>query len=240
MSANSSCMFNENLTVESVQIGNENQKILIIDNLLKRPTDLVEFARKNEFEPYPCPRPGTGYPGVRLTPPAVYSDALMDLIKPILISEYDVPTGLELRKAVCSMSLTTVRPENLGSIQLTPHFDTSAYNQFAVLLYLCDEHHGGTAFYRHNATNYEVITVERSEGYTGIYFAELARREKRPVYFTESDEYFTKISQVNAKFNRMVIYRSCLIHSPYINNPEQSINSNPGTGRLTVNSFVAF
>lgn len=61
-----------------------------------------------------------------------------------------------------------------------------------------------------------------------------------PVYFTESDEYFTKFSQVNAKFNHMVIYRSCLINAPYITNPEQSIISDPGTGRLTVNSFVAF
>ncbi len=240
MSINSTSIFNENLSIDTVQIGEEKQKILIIDDLLKKPSDLVEFAKHNSFEPYPIPKPGTGYPGLRLTPPSTYSHALMDLIGPIIIKEYDIPAGLPLRKAVCSMSLTTIKPEHLGKIQLTPHFDTSAYNQFAVLLYLCDESHGGTAFYRHNATNFEVVTTERSNDYIGVYFSELEKRELKPAYFTESDQYFTKISVVNAKYNRMVIYRSCLIHSPYITNPERSVDDNPDTGRLTVNSFVAF
>lgn len=233
-------MINENLTIESIPIGKENQKILVIDDFLKAPSELVEFAKKNSFEPYPIPKPGTGYPGVRLTPPEDYSNALMAFIKPILIEAYGVPFGLEMRKAACSMSLTTTKPEDLGAIQLTPHFDTSAYNQFAILLYLCSELHGGTAFYRHNNTGYEVVTAARSNDYIGIYFSELDKKERKPAYFTDSDEFFTKISMVQAKYNRLIIYRSCLIHSPYISNPEKSVDSNPATGRLTVNSFVAF
>ena len=134
----------------------------------------------------------------------------------------------------------TTKPEDLGLNQRVPHFDTSDINQFAVLLYLCDQSHGGTAFYRHNATGLEFVTPQTCDQYLDTFFAELKENEPPKKYFSDSDEHFTKIGFLPAAVNRLVIYRSCVIHSPYLINTEHSINADPLTGRLTVNTFVAF
>lgn len=230
---------NKDLTVQSIFVGNEGQKIIIADNLLENPHGMVDFAAQNEnYERY------TGhcnfYPGIKLPAPKQYSDALMALIKPVLVNEYEgISADWEMNKADCAISLITIKPENLRKVQLTPHFDSANTYQFAILLYLCDDSHGGTAFYRHNATGYETITQDTRRNFEDHYFKEIEEKPQRREYFTESDEHFTRIGLVDAKFNRMIIYRSCLLHSPYINSAH-SINSNPRAGRLTVNSFVAF
>jgi hypothetical protein len=200
---------------------------------------MVDYASNNTFEPYPNLNSSKGYPGIRLIAPENYSHALMEIIKPILNKEFDIPDHLEMRRKGCVMSLITVKPENLGPLQATPHFDTSDFNHFAILLYLCNETHGGTAFYRHRATGLEIIKPETSDQYLDTYYAELNERRPLQKYFDDSNERFTKIAMVQARFNRMVIYRGCMLHTPYIN-PEHSINAEPKAGRLTVNSFVVF
>lgn len=44
---------------------------------------------------------------------------------------------------------------------------------------------------------------------------------------------------VQAEFNRMVIYKGSMLHAPYIDTAV-SIDPNPKTGRLTVNTFYDF
>lgn len=232
-------ILNNNLSVDTITTGITNQKILVIDNVLKTPEALVEFACNHPFVPYPTMQFNKGYPGIRLLAPADYSQSLMETIKPILTSEFDYPKDAELGKTECSISLMTVKPEDLALTQLTPHIDTNNFHQFAILLYLCNESHGGTAFYRHNATRLETITQDTSEAFIKHYFDEINHKRPKQEYFSESNEYFTKTGMVSVRFNRMVIYRSCLLHSSYIR-PERSIDTNPRTGRLTVNSFVAF
>lgn len=231
---------NKNLDIKVLNPANSIQKVIVIDNLLQNPEHLIEFAAQHSFEPYPGHTPGKGYPGVRLVPPNTYSQTIVDFIKPIINKEFGIADNIELRKSECAISLMTTQPEQLGPIQCVPHFDTSNVNQFAVLLYLCDKTHGGTAFYRHNATGLEFISAANSERYLDIFFAELNAKKPVQGYFTDSDERFTKIGFLPAALNRMVIYRSCVIHSPYLLNPAHSINPNPRTGRLTVNTFVAF
>ena len=231
---------NEKLSVKVVNPNSEAQKILIIDNLLEHAEHLIDFATTNTFEPYPKTTTGKGYPGIRLTPPQDYSQAITDFIKPLINKEFGIAENIEMRKSECAISLMTTKPEDLGPIQCVPHFDTSNVNQFAVLLYLCDKTHGGTAFYRHNATGFEFITAATSDHYLDIFFAELNKKRPLQAYFSDSDERFTKIGFLPAAVNRMVIYRSCTIHSPYLIDPALSINADPRTGRLTVNTFVAF
>lgn len=230
---------NENLQIQSFTVGNENQKIIVVDNLLQTPDTMIDYAvSKNEFERYKghC----NFYPGIRVPAPAEYSAALAPVVHSILLSEYEgIATDWELNKAECSLSLITVKPEDLRKVQSTPHFDSANPYQFAILVYLCNEAHGGTAFYRHNATNYETITHDIRKPFEDIYFKELEQTSVKKGYFKDSNEHFTKIGLVDAKYNRMIIYRSCLLHSPHIN-PNQSVDHNPRTGRLTINSFFAF
>ena len=229
----------DKISIDSIKIGNTQQKILVLDNVLKAPETMQAFAYANTFSPYPSMQFNKGYPGIRLSAPADYSQSLMETIKPILTSEYNYPSDSTIGKTECSISLMTVKPENLALTQLTPHIDTNNFHQFAILLYLCNDTHGGTAFYRHNATGLEIITPETSDVFIKSYFDELNNKKPKQEYFTDSNEYFTKTGVVDVRFNRMIIYRSCLLHSSHIR-PERSIDSNPRTGRLTVNSFVAF
>ncbi|BFM21584.1 DUF6445 family protein [Gilvimarinus japonicus] len=224
--------------VEIANFGNENQEVIIIDNFLKNPQALVDFAvQKGDFEQYQghC----NFYPGIRLPAPQEYSREIMPKIKSLLLSTYNgLSADWELNKADCMMSLITIKPENLRKVQSTPHFDSANPYQFAALLYLCNEDHGGTAFFRHNQTGYETIAFEDRKKFEAIYFNDIERAPVKRGYFSDSNEYFTRIGKVDAKFNRMVIYRSCLLHSALVG--DKSIDSNPKTGRLTVNSFVAF
>jgi hypothetical protein len=239
MAAHNPYGLNPDLSIKLLNIASNMQKVIVIENLLQNPQALIQFAAENNFEPYPRIASGKGYPGVRLTPPNEYSLPIAEFIKPIIQKEFGIIDDIEMRKSECAISLITTKPEDLGTVQRLPHFDTSNTNQFAALLYLCDGSHGGTAFYRHNATGLEFITPQTSEYYLNIFFAELEKQHPPPEYFSNSDERFTKIGFLPAAVNRMVIYRSCVLHSPYIN-PEKSVDSDPRTGRLTVNSFVAF
>ncbi len=231
---------NKNLSIKLLNTAHAIQKIIVIENLLEHPQALIDFATQHNFKPAPGQAAGKGYPGVQLVPPNTYSQLVTDFIKPLIQKEFDIAETLEMRKSECVISLMTTQPENLGPIQCVPHFDTSNVNQFAVLLYLCDQTHGGTAFYRHNATGLEFITAANSDRYLDIFFAELNAKKPAQGYFTDSDERFTKIGFLPAAVNRMVIYRSCVIHSPYLINLDKSINADPRTGRLTINTFVAF
>jgi len=240
MTAISPYALNQNLSIKLLNPAHAAQKIIVIENVLHNPQALIDFAAANSFKPSPRHVSGKGYPGVQLVPPNDYSLAITDFIKPLLQKEFGVDENLAMRKSECAISLMTIKPEDLGALQCVPHFDTSNINQFAVLLYLCDQTHGGTAFYRHNATGLEFVTPQTCDQYLDTFLAEQKAHPPAQKYFTDSDARFTKIGWLPAAVNRMVIYRSCVLHSPYLLNPEHSINADPRTGRLTVNTFVAF
>jgi hypothetical protein len=138
-----------------------------------------------------------------------------------------------------AFSLTTTSPEALGPLQRTPHFDASTPHYMAALLFLCDQTHGGTGFYRHNATGLQRITADNRERYLDVYHEEVNRRRPPARYFDRSDEQFTFLGMMPARFNRLVVYPGSLLHSACIN-PALSLSSDPRQGRLTVNTFYDF
>lgn len=223
--------------VQSVRIGEH--AVVFIDNFLQNPEALVEIASRSRFEPYPGVAERKGYPGVRAVAPAAYSAALTALMEPLIRQNFGVPEELALRKAECAFSLTTVAPGDLGPLQRTPHFDASTPHHMAVLLYLCNDEHGGTAFYRHKATGLQQVMPESREHFLDVYYDELNAHPPAPRYFDDSDANFEFLGMMPARFNRLVIYRGSLLHSAVVN-PQRSLTSNPRTGRLTVNSFYDF
>lgn len=230
---------NQNLSVQSVEVGNERQKVLIIDNIMINPEAMVNFAAENAGF-YLHKKEGNFYPGIRLPPPEGYFDSLMEVIRPVLNAEYKISDHAKTTKAECSISLVTLKPEELSKMQSLPHFDSINTNQFALLHYLCDEKHGGTAFYRNNLTNYETVTRERFEHYTTSFVDDIKKNgPPSQEYIVDTNERFTKMASVDLKYNRLIIYRSCLLHSGLID-AAVSVDPNPRTGRLTANTFVAF
>lgn len=225
--------------MQTLYVGNEHNKIIYFDNFLANPELLVDAASKSSFIPYPAAAQRKGYPGLRAAAPDVYGQLLRSRVVDIVRQEFSVPAGNQLSMLQEAMCLMTLPAAALGPLQTIPHFDASNPYFFATLLYLCDEEHGGTGFYRHNRTGYEAITPERCDNYLDVCYDELNgnRREKR--YFSESDEFFTKVGFIPARFNRLVIYPGCLLHSPNIFSGK-SISDDPRTGRLTANVFFSF
>jgi len=223
--------------IQSVTIG-EHQAI-IMDDFLLDPHDLLEVATRSVFTPYPNVESRKGYPGIRAEAPGEYSQSIAELLVPLIQTNFGVPEELPMRKSMCAFSLTTVPPSELGPLQRTPHFDASTPNHMAILLYLCDGRHGGTGFYRHNATGLQQITEATREHYLDTYYAEINAKRPAQRYYDQSDSQFTLLGMIPAKFNRMVIYRGSLLHSACVN-PALSLNANPRSGRLTVNSFYDF
>ena len=230
---------NKDLVVQSIRVGDEGEKILIIDNIMINPQVMVDFAaEKAGF--YLYKKEGNFYPGIRLPPPRGYYDSLMSVIRPILNAEYTIADTAKTIKDECSISLLTLKPEELSKMQSLPHFDSVNPHQFALLHYFCDAKHGGTAFYRSNLTGYETVIAERFEHYKTTFIKDLEDNgAPKSEYITDTNERFTRIGGVDVKYNRLIIYRSCLLHSACVD-PNFSINPDPRTGRLTANSFVAF
>jgi hypothetical protein len=223
--------------IQSVQVGEH--PVVFIDDFLEDPQALVELASAATFAPYPGVAEHKGYPGVRAAAPADYSAQLTALMEPLIRLNFGVPEVLELRKAECAFSLTTMQPGELGPLQRTPHFDASTPHHMAVLLYLCGPEHGGTAFYRHKATGLQQVTADNRENFLDVYYAELNARHPAPRYFDGSDEHFEFLGMMPARFNRLVVYRGSLLHSAVVN-PQLSISGDARRGRLTLNSFYDF
>lgn len=223
--------------IRSVQIGDHHA--VIIDNFLEQPEKLRDMAVTSQFEPYPKFEERKGYPGIRSRAPEGYTNPVTALLESVVRVNFNIPAHLPLRKSMCAYSLTTMLPTELGPLQCTPHFDASTPYHMAVLLYLCGEEHGGTGFYRHNATGLQRITEQNREHYLDVYYEEINARRPAQRYFDQSDQQFTFLGMVPAKFNRLVMYHGSLLHTACVN-PARSIDANPLTGRLTVNSFYDF
>lgn len=213
--------------------------VLCIDDFLATPQALIEFAGSTDFEPYPGMRERKGYPGVRAAAPEDYSLSLIDFAEPLIRQLFEVPANRAIRKSMCAMSLLTVPAELLGPLQRTPHFDSSTPYHIAALLYLCGPEHGGTAFYRHNATNFDRITPDTVDHYLDTYYQEINHKKPEQTFFRNDNCFFTQTGFIEAKFNRLVLYKGSLLHSAVVN-PQRSVDPNPTSGRLTVNTFFDF
>jgi hypothetical protein len=232
-------MINELLSLQILHMGEENNKVLCFDNFLTEPMQLVKFAQGANFTHYAAAAQRKGYPGVRTAAPVELGEQIRTHLESIVKHEYNIPAERKMKPLQDAMCMMTVPEVELGPLQRIPHFDASSPYFFAALLYLCDERHGGTGFYRHNHTGYEAITPERSERYLDISYDELNSKKTERRYFSESNELFTKVGFVSARFNRLVVYRGNILHSANILS-SISLNPDPRVGRLTANIFFSY
>ncbi|MBX3564054.1 MAG: hypothetical protein KF730_05690 [Sphingomonas sp.] len=216
-------------------IGAEREPLLQIDDLLCFPENLVDYAaREVTFQPVYGPE--GGYPGIRAPAPLDYVEAVVRGVDPLLRQAF----GLErarLANAECNFSLVTLAPEALAAAQRIPHVDTTSGLQFAFLHYLCRPDQGGTAFYRHRATGFEALTPERAAEYVAARATEAGRETTG--YIAGDTPHFEQTGAVEAAFNRLVIYRSRILHSGRIP-PGAALSGDPREGRLTANIFVTY
>jgi hypothetical protein len=224
-------------SVSLQRFGQEQERVLLVDNVLLDANALVDYASW-EVAFTPAGNPDGGYPGVRAPAPLNYVENVVRALSPIVERAFGLD-GVALSNVECSLSLTTTGPEYLTVQQRTPHIDTTYPLQFAWLHYLCPPGHGGTSFYRHRATGFETLDPARAQTYDAVRARELAERPPPLRYADARSDRYVAIGSCAATFNRLAIYRSCLLHSGDI--PQDvPLLADPRRGRLTANIFVNY
>lgn len=233
MQQNAVIMFNHAAKVECQLIGTEQTPLLIIDDLLIDSHWLQQQALAGDYQADPA----NFYPGIRCQTPALYQHALSVLL-PLLQRVY-APRAQQLRLLTSAFSLASTPAEQLKPIQMLPHFDTVEPLQLAMVHYLCDASHGGTAFYRHQSTGFERIDAARLPSYATLLKqqAMAARLHENPSYMSGDTELFRQIAKVEARVNRAIIYPGNLLHSGDIRLVGAKA-ADPAHGRLTISSFL--
>lgn len=228
---------NSRLAVSRRFIGEEGEPVLVIDGLMRHPQALVDYAAAEvSFEPA-GQAPG-GYPGIRAPAPLNYVSSTVRALDPIVREAFGL-VDVVLAHAECNFSLVTLPPGDLAPLQRIPHIDTVDPLQFAFLHFLCGAQFGGTAFYRHRATGFEALTAARQPVYEQARDRELAGLCGTASYIVGDTEHYEQIVSVEARFNRMLVYRSRVLHSGRID-PGAVLSSGPRRGRLTANVFVNY
>lgn len=214
--------------------GNEREPVLQLDGLMLDPRTLIDFAAAGQ--PFaPAYGPGGGYPGIRAPAPLPYVESVARGLDPLVREAFGLH-GVALAHADCNLSLVTLTAEQLVPLQRVPHIDTTYPLQFAFLHYLCAPELGGTALYRHRTTGFEALTPERLPRYETT---RLAETETPPGYITGDTTHFEQTAAFDAAYNRLLVYRSCVLHSGMIP-PGAALSPDPRQGRLTANIFLSY
>ena len=223
------------LTVRVEHVGAEQFPLLIIDNVVDRPHEIVEFAASA----CSLESPTDMYPGLRAPAPASYFDVLRKGLTAHVNAAYGLP-DLELGTATSYMCVVTTPPADLLPVQSMPHIDGDAPNSFSAVHYLCSSVYSGTSLYRHRRTAYELVPGFRHERYRSALEEELrGTAERARGYIDGDDALFERIGSTEVAFNRLVLYPSCALHSANIG-LDFAFDSDPRTGRFSINSQLQF
>jgi hypothetical protein len=215
------------------QIGLEQQPLLVVDDFIPQPEQLIRYAlQQGEVK-----QVAGLYPGLRSVAPSAFGAHLLQyLAQPLQACFGLAPTQLQQVNSYFSMVCTPAT--ELSPMQSIPHFDRPCPDELAAIYYLCGENHGGTSFYRHRSTGYEAITPERQDSYQQALQADFQQHGTPRGYICGDTALFEVIATVPARFNRLVLYRCSSLHSGDIK-PDYAYDLNPGSGRFTIASFLS-
>lgn len=227
---------NKHISVTKLSIGREKTPILIIDNFIDNHHKLIEEAGDGSLF---VADNKNYYPGKRMLINGYYPNFILKHYLPLFADYFGFELTQTADNIISTFAISDQTPQKLRPIQMLPHVDTTLNNQLAIVHYLCDTEHGGTSFYRHKASQFEVITAERLVGYSRQLKKEAMANQihLNPRYINGSNTMFEQIYSVEAKMNRAIIYPSNILHSGNIN-PAMGLSSNPQKGRLTISSFI--
>lgn len=214
------------------RFGQEQEPVVIIDDFYSDVDALRKDAASKTYQ-----KLGPFYPGIRAQANPSYLGERMAILTEILKNIFGVQKGAKLTE--CAYSLVTTPRAELTPIQRLPHYDGTDAGRIAVLHYLSGPETGGTSFYRHNATGFETVTDDRFDHYKTALTYEAGRSGLPPQdYVDEGAPNFTLIGRIEAKPNRLIIYRGVTLHSGHIPSVFDPID-NAEYGRLTINTFLS-
>ena len=213
------------------RIGREGEPLVIIDNFTGQPERLRAMGVASQY--YPA---GVDYPGIRAPADPSYLDIRRELMMRVVGEIFGCRRSIQCE--VAAFSVVSLDPQQLSARQSIPHHDHSDAGRIAIMHYLDGPESGGTAFYRHRRTGFEKITPERE----AAYFAALEEDDREfgpnPLGYPDGDsERFEQVGVVEARIDRLALYRGRSLHSGIIPDPS-ALSDDPRKGRLTVNMFL--
>jgi hypothetical protein len=222
------------IRIEALTFGAERAPLLVIDNFVAAPDELVRIARGEKFT-----EQSRYYPGLRAPAPAAYRRSFAGRLQAVLGEHFKL-TGGELSFPLCHYSIVTTPSARLMIPQRIPHVDSLPSAGLASIHYLFRRNLGGTAFYRHRKTGFEYIDEARNEPYLRSLGDENLRLETAGGGYINGDtDLFEQIERRDGVFNRLLIYRRNSLHSGCID--ESFVpDPDPSTGRLSINCFIDF
>lgn len=219
-------------SMQKLSIGKENAPLLVIDNFVRQPDELIRWAATKVFADA-----GRSFPGIRTRAPLTYRKLILDELRDPL-AEFFQLEGRSMHFPMSHYSLVTTPPKKLEMIQRIPHVDSVRGNGLASVHYLFRAKYGGTAFYRHRATGFEYVDERRQD----IYFQTLQDELRGPdspaaEYINGDTPLFEQIARQDGAFNRILFYRRNSLHSGCI---DKDFVPDPDllTGRLSINCFL--
>lgn len=226
--------FNPRAEMSVVRLGDEGA-CHVIDHALLDPEGLVDWvaARRDDFRKMQS----YVYPGIHLDPPPDLANALRAIFQRYVRQRFDARQLLDMQSR---FSMVTLQPDALLPIQWLCHSDKDIRDPSvsiqASLLYLYDDPAlGGTSFYRPRLSHEKIAALFRdaatlsARDFTDRYGIE-------PGFMGGDNDYFERIGQVEARWNRLIFYDANILHSGDIPHP-QRLSADPATGRLTYNGF---
>jgi hypothetical protein len=220
------------IRMQRLRIGSEKVPLLVIDNFVRQPDDLIRWASSRLFA-----NAGRHFPGIRTRAPLTYRKLIQDHLQDELSQFFEVDARL-MQFPMAHYSLVTTPPAKLEPIQRIPHVDSVRGNGLATVHYLFRDNHGGTAFYRHRRTGFEYVDEARQDAYFRTLQEEMDGPDfPGPEYINGDTALFEQVAMQAGTFNRMLVYRRNSLHSGCIAKTFVP-DPNPLTGRLSINCFI--
>ncbi|GFE85979.1 DUF6445 family protein [Steroidobacter agaridevorans] len=224
-------LLGQSISVRLQHVGAERQPLMIVDDVLAEPQAMIDEARvANFYVPH-----HTNYPGINAPiPQSYYLTVIAALRGPI-----EAAFGLS-RSAYISyfgfLALATIGAAEAQPVQKIPHRDSPDPNRLAMVHYLCRGNFGGTGFFRHRATGYESVDASRQAIYESAARRELAETSQAHRYVDARTSNYELIGHSEAVFNRLIVYRSHVLHTALL--ADSAGSPDPTVGRLTANGFI--
>jgi len=225
--------FNPHPTLRTIALA-PGRVCLVVDDALAEPQRLVDFAATQALRP-PA---GYPYPGIVAPAPAALAQRVGDFFAQHVRTPLGGRRTLDL---TVRLSMVTTAPAALEPRQWQCHRDRVANDidhllfAASVLYLFHDPTLGGTSFYAPRRPPAETDRMlADSQSLDAAAFT--ARHGVAPGYMTGSNDWFERIAQVPAAWNRMIFYDGGLFHSADVDAPER-LTPDAHRGRLTLNSF---
>ncbi len=219
--------------LQRLRIGREQAPLVVIDNVVADPEDLVNLAASKQFGDV-----ASYYPGVRAKVSLSYQQFILAQLRSVFAEEFDFESGA-VRFTACHYSLVTTPPEKLTYLQRIPHVDSVASKELAFVHYLFKADLGGTAFYRHRTTGFEYVDQDRKPEYLRCLEEEKLGPHSPPAEYINGDTpLYEQLGSQQGVFNRLLMYRRNSLHSGALTR-NFVVDPNPRTGRLSINGFLA-